>query len=167
MRNLKDTLKDRLHGAKRIALLSIGSDLRGDDAAGMLAADEFNKRLKRIKRGLSVKTTVFFGATAPENLTGEIKRLKPTHLIIVDTIDLKRRPGEVTIFKPEDIMGGVSFSTHAMPVRVMTDYLLGSFKCEITLIGIQPRSLKFGGAVSREVKDSAKEIAAAIFHNAL
>ena len=46
-----------------------------------------------------------------------------------------------------------------LPIKMTIDYLLESLKCEITIIGIQPKSLEFGETVSEEVKKSAKQIA--------
>ena len=87
MQSLTTELKNRLKAAKRIAVLGVGSELRGDDVAGMLVAGAVQKKSKKIR--------VFLGATAPENLTGEIIKFKPTHLIIVDTADIKEKPGTI------------------------------------------------------------------------
>ncbi len=46
-----------------------------------------------------------------------------------------------------------------LPVKMIVDYFLESLKCEIIIIGIQPKSLEFGETVSGEVKKSAKQIA--------
>ena len=66
MKNLKPELK----GASKIVVLGVGSELRGDDIAGILAAEN-------LKGKTSDKLQVLIGGTAPENLTGEIKKLKP------------------------------------------------------------------------------------------
>lgn len=161
MKDLEKHLKDRLKKAKRIAILGIGSDLRGDDAAGVLAASAVKdycasggNRKKYVR--------VFIGDTAPENLTGEIRGYKPTHLVIIDTIEINQKPGTVLVLEPSDIGGGVSFSTHKMPSRVLIEYFRNSFKCDVILIGIQPKSIDFGKSVSADVKGSSKEVASAI-----
>lgn len=164
MQSLTKELQNRLKGAKRVAVLGVGSDLRGDDAAGMLVAQRMGKYESRItnherRKGL---LRVFYGSTAPENLTGEIRRFKPTHLIIVDTADIKQKPGTVLLLKGEDVSAGISFSTHKLPPRVMVDYFGKTLKCRIILIGIQPKTLEFGRAVSKEVKGSAKDVSDAI-----
>jgi Ni,Fe-hydrogenase maturation factor len=46
-----------------------------------------------------------------------------------------------------------------LPIKMTIDYLLESLKCEITIIGIQPKSLEFGETVSEEVKKATKQIA--------
>ena len=160
MPTLKKILGSRLSGARRTAVLCVGSELRADDAAGILAASELKAALAGRKRPLAVK--IFIGATAPENLTGEIKRYKPSHLVIIDTADLRKRPGTISVFKPEEVGAGVSFSTHKMPAKILVDYLVSSLGCQVTIIGIQPKSIDFGKDISPAVRSSAKKAATAL-----
>ena len=154
MLRLKKILKKRLETAKKTAVLCVGSDLRADDSAGMILAGKLSKNN-------SAGFRVFLGGTAPENLTGQILSYKPSHIIIVDSAEDGRKPGAVFLVNPEDI-SGISFSTHMMPLKMLVDYLTESLKCEILVIGIQPRNIKFGGKVSSEVKKSAEELASVI-----
>ena len=110
---LKETLNSSVTAGEKLAILGIGSELRGDDGAGILVVEKLQKSLSKLKKRPAVK--IFVGGTAPENLTGEIKRYKPSHIIIVDTADFKERPGTVIILAPGDVGSGVSFSTHKMP----------------------------------------------------
>ncbi len=153
MQTLTTQLKQKLENAGKVAILGIGSDLRGDDAAGILAAEQ----IEEISRG---KTTppeikVFLGQTAPENLTGEIKRFQPTHLIIIDAADLDEKAGKISLIDTENV-GGTSFCTHSLPTEVMTNYLLRSFKFQIIIVGIQPKSLAVGASPSREIVEAVK-----------
>jgi len=175
MPDLEKFLKNRLSDAHSVAVLGIGSELRSDDIAGILAAGEFEKRLAKTRpsinsgRALSLpkgrkKTIfkVFFGSTAPENLTGEIKAFKPDHIIIIDTVDMNEKPGTVIAVPISEIASGVTFSTHKMPAKILADYFIKSLKCGITMIGIQPSSLEFGKPVSPSVRNSAKYVAGSI-----
>ena len=155
MQNLTNKLKSNLDGAKRIAVLGVGSELRADDNAGMLIAQELERSEAQINKAVDLK--VFLGHTAPENLSGEIKKFEPTHVIIIDTADIGKKPGEIALFTPENI-GGISFSTHKLPIKVLASYLTQSFDCKVIIIGIQPKTLDFGKNVSREVIASIKEI---------
>lgn len=157
MRTLRKLLKDRFAGVGRIAILGIGSDLRADDISGMLAADVLKTSLKKKKRRMPVK--IFFGGTAPENLTGEIKRFRPSQLVIIDTVDAGRKAGSIYLFKPEEISGGASFSTHKMPAKILIDYLVNSCGCQATVIGIQPKTVKFGESISGSVRAAAEKVA--------
>lgn len=97
------------------------------------------------------------GSTAPENFTGDIKRFAPTHLVMVDCADMGITPGEAVILDPEKV-GGISFSTHRMPVSIMMRYLRIFIDCEILIVGIQPKSLKFGAKLSKEVRSAVDGI---------
>lgn len=155
--NLRKILINSLEGAGRIAVLGIGSELRADDAAGTLIAREVFESCKKNK-----KVKVFFGETAPENLTGEIKRYSPTHLVILDAADTSQEPGTISLITPE-MINGISFSTHQMPIYVLVDYLKQDLTaCSIQIIGIQPKELRFGEPVSKEVKQSVKQVAKAL-----
>jgi hydrogenase 3 maturation protease len=70
---------------------------------------------------------------------------------------MEKEPGEVFVFSPEKIKG-VSFCTHQLPMGIMIDYLNKFIKCDITIIGIQPKALEFDSAPSKEVKKAVKDI---------
>ncbi len=158
MPNLEKFLKSKLENGKRVALLAIGSDLRGDDAAGLLVAQNLKKIIKKPHKSFRI----FIGDTAPENLTGDIKKYKPSHVLLVDSVDFREKPGSIVVLSPKDMGDGVSFSTHKMPAKVLIQYLAKSIECDPLLIGIQPYSIDFGKKPSKEVLSSSKEVAAAI-----
>jgi len=155
VRPLETTLKQNLKDAGRVAILGIGSDLRGDDVAGILTAQQIEKIIGRKKT--ITQARVFIGATAPENLTGEIKRFQPTHLIIIDAAEMNATPGHIEILNP-DTISGATFCTHSLPVKVIIDYLLQSFKFEVITIGIQPKTLTVGATPSKEILAAVKQL---------
>jgi hydrogenase 3 maturation protease len=160
MKKLTAVLKQKLENASRIAVLGIGSDLRGDDVAGIIVAKQIKKVSSRKKSPLKIK--VFIGKTAPENLTGEIRKFKPSHLIIIDSADTNAQPGQVTVIKPEDVVG-TSFCTHSLPIKVMIDYLQQSSRnLKVIIIGVQPKNLAVGSNVSKEVSQAVEELAVTI-----
>ncbi|MCX5686329.1 MAG: hydrogenase maturation protease, partial [Candidatus Omnitrophica bacterium] len=110
-----------------------------------------------------VPLKIFIGGTAPENLTGVIKKFKPSDILIVDALEMNRKPGEAILIDPAGQGFGVTFSTHTMPAKILADYFLKSFKCRITMIGIQPKSIEFGfRPASKSVVSSARNIARTI-----
>ncbi len=156
--DLKELLKNKLTRARRIAVLGIGSEFRGDDAAGSLIAEKLSK--KKLSRK-NITVGVFNGATAPENLTGEIKRFKPTHLIIIDAVDFKHKAGSIIVMDPQAI-DGATFSTHTLPAKILSDYLSDATKCTTTIIGIQAKSLLFGSSMSKSVASSVTYVTKAL-----
>ena len=159
-KNLTKVLQSSIVGAKRLAILCIGSELRADDGAGVVVAEKLSKYLAASKRRRSIK--IFSGGTAPENLTGNIKRYKPSHILIIDTADFKEKPGTVVVLDPGDVGDGVSFSTHKMPPKILVDYLQRSLECEVAIIGIQPKSVDFAKPMSKAVAAAAGEVAGAV-----
>jgi hydrogenase 3 maturation protease len=132
---------------KRICVVGIGSDLRGDDVAGLIIADEL---VRRRPSELKDKLSVIYASTAPENFTGEIKKIAPSHLIIVDCAELEAEVGEVRIINESDV-GGVSFSTHSLPISIIIDYLKQDINFKTIIIGIQPADTSFGVEPSDKV----------------
>jgi hydrogenase 3 maturation protease len=157
--NLKMLLKAALAGAHRVAVLGVGSELRGDDQAGLLVIQKLRKRCK--VDGSCPGIGLFHGATAPENLTGEIKAYRPSHLILIDAADVGKAPGTVEIIDPE-LISGMAFSTHRMPLQILVDYMRESIDCKVIVIGIQPKTVEYDGAVSPETRASVREVATAI-----
>ena len=160
MHNLKKQLECNfgLSGKKRIAILGVGSELRGDDAAGMLVA----KNIEKFLRGKPQNNIgIFLGETAPENLTGEIKKFKPTHLLIIDSAEMDKKAGEFCVFNPDEITG-VSFCTHQLPMKIMFSYLKKFIDCDFAIIGIQPKYLTFDSKPSKEVAAAVKYISKTI-----
>lgn len=150
--SLKKPLSNSLKNAKRIALLGVGSLLRGDDAAGIIVARGLDGFIRKTSREKRIK--VFIGDTAPENITGEIKKFKPTHVIIIDSADMGKSAGAIELIDADKI-GGVTFSTHQLPLSILADYLIQSLNCQVMVIGIQPKTLSFNSKLSLAVKKSA------------
>jgi hydrogenase 3 maturation protease len=182
MESLKTAIRRNLKDARRVAVLAIGSSLRGDDAAGLQVAEEL-RRIRAKARSKAVQSCracatpsivhrpspirpslrIFKGETAPENLTGEIKKFRPTHLVILDAADVARKkPGSITLVQHGLLRGGSSISTHNMPVNVLVQYLQQSFPCEVLILGIQPKSHEYGRPLSAPVKQAARRAAAAL-----
>ena len=90
------------------------------------------------------------GHTAPENLTGAIKRFKPGLVLLIDAIDMGLAAGELQLISPEEL-AGFSFSTHMLPLPVLMDYLQHELGCETLLIGVQAATLEFMAPMSPQV----------------
>lgn len=81
--------------------------------------------------------------------------------MIVDAADLGQKSGTIQLLEPEQI-GGVSFSTHQMPLSVMLDYLKTSFTFEPIVLTIQPAHLEMGRPVTPAVRRAARTLAATL-----
>ena len=142
MNGVRELLREAIGDAKSVAVLGCGSELRGDDAAGM----EIARRLS----GLSGRVRVYSGSNAPENFTGEIKKFRPDALLIFDAARMGRQPGEAAVISPDE-MDGVSFSTHTLPLKIMAEYLRREIGCRISVIGIEGADYMFWAEMSPQV----------------
>ncbi len=157
MKDVYRFLSRRLKGYTRLAVLGVGSVLRSDDAAGM----EVVRRLEERLSPLPPEVSLFAGETAPENLCGCIKRFHPTHLLMIDAADLGLSPGECAQIDPA-LVGGPTFLSHMLPLKLMTDYLIQETGAAVTLLGIQYQTLEFDGPLSPAIERAVENVCAAL-----
>jgi hydrogenase 3 maturation protease len=151
-------LQRKLGEAKRLAVLGVGSDLRADDGVGLRAARRVGETFHGRKRENGAICRIFLGHTAPENLTGAIRKFRPTHLVVIDAADMALRPGAIRVIDRDDV-GGLLSSTHRLPLKLLADYLTASAGCSIVFIGIQPQTIRFGRRSSRATEQAVETIA--------
>jgi len=137
-------------GVGPVVILGVGSELRSDDAVGLRVARSV------ARKGLP-NVHAILGGPAPENSTGEIRALAPSHLIIVDAADMHADPGTIRILETRDLTGA-SFATHGLPLSVLSDYLRSEIGCRITFVGIQPSSVAFGETLSPRAEEAARSL---------
>lgn len=135
-------------------VVGVGSTLRSDDAAGL--------HIALALRALALPNVfVLLGDTAPENVTGEVRRARPTHVLFVDAADLGESPGFMRLLDAAEV-GGMSSSTHTLPLGVIADYLTRELGCRVLFLGLQPKSVAFGDTISDEVSSAVQEAVEAI-----
>jgi len=124
------------------AVMSIGNPIKSDDNIG-------NVILDRLDLG---NTTKIKGGVTPENFIKELKDYD--EIIILDALDFGGRTGEVRVFNPNEIKD-VLLSTHSIPIDLLKKFLPSS---EIKIIGIQPKNIKLGEDLSKEIENKIEEI---------
>ncbi|MCL2817941.1 MAG: hydrogenase 3 maturation endopeptidase HyCI [Clostridiales bacterium] len=147
-----EALREFLDGG-RLAVMGVGSVLRADDAAGMLAVQLLQKELAAFSDILLIAAS-----TAPENFTGRIKAFRPARLLVIDAAHLGLKPGEAAVID-EAAIKGVSFSTHMLPLPIVMNYLQKETGCPALIIGIQPHSTALGEKIHPKVRRAVKELA--------
>jgi hydrogenase 3 maturation protease len=161
--HLKDELQLFLGEGKerRIALIGIGNPMRGDDNAGLAVIDDLKKRI--MMRDISLENVLLMKAgSTPENFTFEIRRFNPTHVLMIDAAQMNEKPGEARLLSPDNI-GGVSISTHNLPLNILAEFIKRTTGAKIAVIGIQPEETEFGTKMSLEIKKAAKRISELIY----
>jgi hydrogenase 3 maturation protease len=101
----------------------------------------------------------------PENLTGQIRAFGPSHLILIDAADMGLPPGSVELLETKDILNTASFSTHSLPLSVLSDYLGRMLECQVLLIGIQPATREFNRDMTPAVVQGARAAARIIWES--
>jgi hydrogenase 3 maturation protease len=142
---------ERLHDrypAPRIALVGVGHALRADDAAGL----HFVRRVARLEPEYPYHPglLVLDAGAAPENFSGVLRRFAPHLVVFVDAAWLEAEPGALR-WLPWQATGGLSASTHTLPLRLIASYLSVELSCQIGLLGIQPSDLTTGAPLTPPV----------------
>lgn len=113
-----------------VAILGIGDETIPHDAHGIRVLRE----LKRIA-GESGMTFIECG-TVPENFSGLLRELSPSLVVLIDAVSPV--PGDAAAVRVIDreSIGGISFSTHALPLTVFLDYIETTMHAKTLLIGV-------------------------------
>ena len=130
----------------RVAIVGIGNSLQGDDAAGVETAHELSLLVDDCEDLIVVNA-----GSAPENLTGVLRRFEPDWVLLIDAADMGEEPGTLRWVDWSET-NGISASSHTLPLSMLSRYLVEELKCEVALLGIQPRALSFGGPLSGPVQ---------------
>jgi len=138
-----------LFGGK-VAIIGVGSEMNGDDCAGILVA----KKLK------GVKADVFVAGQAPESFT-HLSKKGYSQIILIDAVHFGGKPGEIRYFEGGKFAGNGT-STHKLPLKLLIEYMQKNCKSKILLAGIEPKNIGFGERPSAEVKRAAEKLAGEI-----
>jgi len=148
MHDLNAFFKEILN--KKLVILGVGSDIRGDDGVGPYLTDRLS--ILNNDRFLSIN-----GGLVPENFTSDIRKFKPEIVIIIDAALMEKAPGDFELIKINEATG-ISFSSHSMPLSVLGKYLSSYIGAEVYVLGIQAANLNFGSEMSTKVKETADSL---------
>jgi len=138
-------------------ILGIGNEIKGDDGLGPIITKKSSSLFDNNK-----DIIIFDGGTVPENYTGVIRKESPTHIILVDAVDMKKEPGYIRVVEKEEI-ANYNISTHAMPISYLIRYIETTIGAQIILVGVQPKSMDFAEPVSKEVEKSIEEVVSTFY----
>lgn len=147
---------ERLRRAERparVAIVGMGQELRGDDAAGVVAARALQRLVSAHDRLL-----VLDAGPAPENYTGLLRRFAPSLVLLIDAAQMDAPPGAVRWLSWQSA-AGLSASTHSLPCSMLASYLVASLGCEVAILGIQPADTTIGSPLTRAVQRSVALLA--------
>ncbi|MEG1547694.1 MAG: hydrogenase 3 maturation endopeptidase HyCI [Clostridia bacterium] len=151
MSEILDYLKLHISPNQKTAIMGVGSELRCDDGAGMLLIDMLRESCN------DPSVLLIAASSAPENFCGVIRRFAPDVLFVVDAAYMGMPVGALAPVAIDNI-GGVSFSTHMLPLSFLLSYLAAETGCEVLPIGIQPQSTQQGIGICDEVISGVKTL---------
>ncbi len=134
----------------RIALVGVGHELRGDDAAGVILA-------RALKPLAGDRLLVVEAGQAPENFTRVLRDFHPDLIVFVDAAQMNAAPGTIRWLAWQDT-AGLSGSTHTLPIHVLASFLSADLTCEIGLLGIQPADNTMDAPLSLAVQRAIEEL---------
>jgi hydrogenase maturation protease HycI len=146
MDSLKRDLKRFIKG--KTAIVGMGNALRADDSAGSLLVQRLRGK---------VKADLFDVGVSLENYTGPIARGKPHTVILIDALHFSEKPGTVRLFRGMTL-ATLNVSTHALSLEFFINFLKEKDIRNIAVLGIQPGSVDFHGAISRQVKKALSDL---------
>lgn len=153
LRQALRSLRPQADGPLRTAIIGIGSELRGDDAAGIMLARDLQQR------GIEGDSLLVIDAgPALENTSGLLRRFKPDLVLLVDAAQMDEPPGSVRWLRWQDT-AGLSASTHTLPIHMFATYVTQELSCEVALLGIQPAQNAFDSPLSAAVTQSVEAVA--------
>ncbi len=128
-----------------IVICGVGNTWRGDDGAGIRAAEMLREKYK-----------VFLCDTYPERFVDEICELKPEKVIILDAADFDGEPGEFREIDPA-IIDRHTISTHTIPLSLFAALLK---RCcpSVVIYGIQVKDLSFKETLTPEVEKGVRAL---------
>jgi len=118
----------RLIADRKIVLMGVGNELRGDDAFGVALAE-------RIEHAIAPR--VFVTHDLPEDYAVKAADLRPDVVLVLDAIDFHARPGEVHLVAARDVppTPGV---THRPSLEMMARFLELDAGADTWVLGVQP-----------------------------
>ncbi len=146
-------LKKFIAEAEKIAILGIGNDLRTDDGLGLYIV----KTIKFDHPNVLIENV----GSVPEGFARSLAEFGAKRIIMIDAADMRKAPGHVELVTKKRI-GGISISTHSMPLSFLMMYLEQETGGESILVGIQPKSLQFGEGLTPEIQEVSDNIISSI-----
>jgi hydrogenase 3 maturation protease len=169
----KEPLSNALRKSHRLALIGVGQELRGDDAAGVLLIRRLMDSVRVAasppgtpaihEEPLSSAPLLFEAGSLPEASAGPLRRYQPEWVVFMDSAEMGEPPGTIRWLEPSEAEGFAG-STHTFPIGGLCKYLASELGCRAGILGIQPKNLEFDSPVSEEVLQAIEEIAEFLHH---
>jgi hydrogenase 3 maturation protease len=129
----------------RVAVCGVGNRIRGDDGIGPGVIDA-------LRGEVDERDVLLLDCErSPENVLGKLQAFSPEKVILIDAVDLGKRPGRIGLVDIHTIKKQ-AMSTHKLPLNLFIDYLQARMKFKLLFIGVQPGELGLNRKMSRECR---------------
>ncbi len=142
-------LENRLR-SKHFGVVGVGNVLKGDDGAGPAVVEQLQRE--------EAPFPVVDAAEVPENYAGWVEKQRLDAVVFVDAVIMGAKPGEWRVIRLEDLMHSAS-NTHRLSLHFTIRYLSEIWRGDAIVLGIEPKTLALGEALSSEVSAAVQEIA--------
>lgn len=147
------------HSHERIAVVSLGNSLAGDDGAGALVIEELRRR------GVGRSVSFFYGGVSGLNIVYALEDFDAA--IFVDAVSGLQAPGDIVRLEGEALFGEVAtgearISLHDISFADVLAFakIVGlALPHHLILWAVQARSLERGHEVSSEVLNVISQLA--------
>jgi len=144
-------LRNWLSSSKRVVIAGIGNPLRKDDSVGMRIVGNLRNKVSKAVYLVECETV-------PESFIKPIEEFKPTHILIIDAALLNLQPGSSKLIEPSQLAERIAISTHALPLRILCEYLERTTEAKIAILAIQPKDASFGEGLTAELEKTANRL---------
>ncbi len=149
---LTNAISKRLASGK-VVLCGVGNDIRGDDGVGLYLIKQLGASAL-----LPTASTLSCGEM-PENHIPEIVGLDPSHVVIMDAVDVGAPPGSTVLVESNEIHRR-AISTHRLPMSLLSRLIAvaSNHEVDVFILGIQAVDYAFGKGLSLEVREAADRL---------
>ncbi len=141
---------ENLVSGRKIVLMGVGNELRGDDAFGVILGERIEHR---------IAARVFVTHDLPEDYAVKAADEKPDAVLVLDAIDFRGEPGDVHLVAAKDVppTPGV---THRPSLEMMARFIELDAGAETWVLGVQPQMdrLGIGDEMSEPVARALEEV---------
>jgi hydrogenase 3 maturation protease len=135
-----------------LAIVTVGNDLRGDDAAGPHIA-------ARLAGNCRTGCRVLHAGEHPENVLDDLIAMRPARVVILDAADFRGQPGELRVI-PRDAIPQTTMSTHLFPLAAIAAVIAADTGAQITFLGVQVVDTRLGSPLSPAVRTTVDRVVA-------
>jgi len=151
LQDIINILREFVLSSKRLAIVCLGNELRGDDAVGKIVCEHLAKLCGK-------EPYIVYAGQDAARVVG--LALEGYNVLVIDAIVYRGgRIGDIVVTTAEDIGENLDLlpSTHTISIRDFSNYL--NSKLLIVGVNVNPNNLGLGNQVSKDVEEASHILA--------